>query len=198
MSWFNPKWYKPLGQTLELASVFLLVAILGVAWSPLSTVWKVIIALAAVAMAGLIFWAAVNCLALAIENSKAEAEESESKAKSNKHVISDARLLVLKEEKIPRDAFEVLRELIHSQVSFDHTISPLIGKFPSGSLNSTEKTAAELIAELRKVLGRARTEEVKDLVLKYTLKDEDEDLPKQSENKDSPTSAQSSEPTVAI
>lgn len=175
--WFKPQWFKPLGQFFELASVIVLVCLLGLFWLPLPPVAKVLLAIADLIAAGCLFGAAIICLSRAIEESKRAAEESRRQADSTTHVISDARLLVLKEEKVARDTFEVLRKLNNSVLSFNgangHSASS--ERNDGNNSQSTEETftAVELVGKLRQGLGRQRTNEVKDLVLKYTVRDED-------------------------
>jgi phosphoglycerol transferase MdoB-like AlkP superfamily enzyme len=195
MAWFKPQWYKPLGQFFELASVIFLVGLLGLFWLQLSNVATLIIAAFDIVFAFCLFLAAVICLTQATKNSDAEAKN----ANSIKHVISDARLLVLKEEKIPRDAFEVLKKLNHSDLFFDGVNGGVSSK------NSTENnshpseetfTKAQLLGKLREGLGKARTEEVKELILKYTVKDEEPAKDPADSSGQKPTS-QPKEPAAA-
>jgi hypothetical protein len=172
--WFKPQWYKPLGQFFELASVIVLVCLLGLAWLPLSTAPKVLIAVADLVVAACLFGVAIICLSRAIDESKRTDEEFRRQADSTTHVISDGRLLVLKEEKVARDAFEVLRKLNNSALSFNG----VNGHSPNSDRKDYQPTevtftALELVVKLRQGLGRQRTNEVKDLVLKYTVRDED-------------------------
>jgi hypothetical protein len=173
--WFKPKWYKPLGQLFELLSVIVLVCLLGLLWLPLQPEQiGFIVAIDLLVVFGL-FGAAVFCLRRAICEAQAEAEKAERIASSRNHVISDARLLVLKEEKVARDAFEVLRRLNDSRLSFADDHWPTTSKDATLEYQPKERIlkGEELIAELQKGLGAERTEEVKNVILKYTVKDEE-------------------------
>jgi preprotein translocase subunit SecG len=170
-----PSWYKPLGQICELLSVLFVVALIGLFWldyQPKSKVW---IAVIVMMVAAALFLAAVLFLSWAMKKSEDDATESERISNITTHVISDQRLLVLIEEKVPRDAFEALRRLINSSLPFDRdeSRSPLLDMAPGNPSTEITLSAAELITKLQGSLGKARTEEVKDAILKYTVKDED-------------------------
>ncbi len=171
--WFNPQWYKPLGQCFELLSVIVLVAPIGMFWWSLQAYQKVLIYGVAVVVALICLTAACLFSLWAERASRVAGESSEQIINSRKHIISNSRLLVLKEQKVARDAFEVLRRLIHSTLRFDDVDWPLVANHPQSDDKSAESvlTAEDLIGELQRSLGKERTNEVKDEILKYTVYD---------------------------
>lgn len=144
--WFKPTWYKPLGQLFELLSVIAITSVLGVLWLPQTKQW---LSGLSVGLGISLFVVAVVMTARANDVAKSKQQNDERKI----HLISDARLRVLRQAKVPSDVTRFLRTLINE------------------ACGTREINAGDLVARLKSGLGPARAAEVKDLVLKYTEND---------------------------
>jgi hypothetical protein len=161
---FKASWCKALGKIFEVLAVLVFTCILSVFWlaSGQKTMAIVIIA----ATAGLL-WAAAEFSFRGMRASEALAAGIELEASRRKHIISSARMRTLV-EKVPNDVIEFLQSLIPPKATPSANVESRNGHKYDSSANSLTTTTSELLSSLTEGLGPKRTDEVKDLVLKYT------------------------------
>ncbi|MDX6289058.1 MAG: hypothetical protein QOH42_857 [Blastocatellia bacterium] len=162
---FKASWCKALGKIFEVLAVLVFTCMLSVVWiaSGQKTMAIVIIAITA----GLL-WAAAEFSFRAVRASEALAMAIELEAGRRNHVISSARMRTLVEAKVPNDVIEYLQTLIAPKATPIPNVESNNGHKCDSCTDRVTKTTSELLFALRKGLGPERTDEVKDLVLKYT------------------------------
>jgi len=155
----NPDWLKPIGQFFELLAVICLTSLLGLFWLSSSRT-SVVLGIVLISFASLVcFGLAICCSYKAAAESDTEAARVQKDADSNKHMISDARLAVLKDMAVP----ESVRGFLKSHM--DKTLANRKEQHADGLV----MTGAELVSLLNDELGPAIVREFKESILKYTL-----------------------------
>jgi hypothetical protein len=162
--WLGPDGFKRLAQFFEMLSVIALTSLLGVFWLASPKGFPLPIPVAA----ALIIIVAFASLALAVFCSFSAEEASRSaqqNADTQMHIISEARLSVLKDMSVPEGVRSFLRSLISD---------PQVGKklLDGSKKNFLFISGGELVSALNDGLGPEVSRRFKGRVLEYTLCDE--------------------------
>ncbi len=157
----KPQWFKPIGQFLEIFSVLVLTSLIGLFWSPTGS-WRTFAAVAIIIVGLASLGLAIVCSYKAAEEDALKSTRAQQDANVKMHMISRARLAVLKDMGVPVSVRLFLETLISE---------PKLGKKVndvSGDL-AMLISGGELLTVLTEGLGPEIVKKFKASVLEHTL-----------------------------